>query len=131
MVLLSLANEAKFLRRGMMHCRFCLIRAAVLMSIGGLCDHSLRRRICEHVHESDLRCVLLLPWCTTADTSPETFRLKTIPVIYGIHGLRRVGPRLDGGLFSTLALPYWGLIGVGVLSAWFHATLNYHSQMGE
>jgi dihydroceramidase len=52
-------------------------------------------------------------------------------VIYGVHGLRRVGPRNDGGLFSTLALPYWGLIGVGVLSAWFHATLHYHSQMGE
>ncbi|KAF1972905.1 alkaline ceramidase-like protein [Bimuria novae-zelandiae CBS 107.79] len=52
-------------------------------------------------------------------------------VIYGINGLRRVGPRKDGGLFSTLAFPYWGLIGVGVLSAWFHATLNYHSQMGD
>jgi dihydroceramidase len=54
-----------------------------------------------------------------------------LSVIYGIHGLRRVGPRKDGGLFSTLAFPYWGLIGVGVLSAWFHATLKYHSQMGE
>ncbi|KAL5450550.1 hypothetical protein PMIN07_000112 [Paraphaeosphaeria minitans] len=52
-------------------------------------------------------------------------------VIYGIHGLRRVSPRKDGGLSSTLAFPYWGLIGVGVLSAWFHATLNYHSQMGD
>ncbi|KAF2447737.1 alkaline ceramidase family protein [Karstenula rhodostoma CBS 690.94] len=52
-------------------------------------------------------------------------------VIYGIYGLRRVGPHKDGGLFSTLASPYWGLIGVGVLSAWFHATLKYHSQMGD
>ncbi|KAF2031942.1 alkaline ceramidase family protein [Setomelanomma holmii] len=52
-------------------------------------------------------------------------------VIYGLHGLRRVGPRKDGGLISTLAFPYWGLIGVGVLSAWFHATLKYHSQMGD
>lgn len=52
-------------------------------------------------------------------------------VIYGIHGLRRVQPRKDGGLLSTLAFPYWGLIGVGVLSAWFHATLKYHSQMGD
>jgi dihydroceramidase len=52
-------------------------------------------------------------------------------VIYGTHGLRRVQPRKDGGLFSTLAFPYWGLIGVGVLSAWFHATLKYHSQMGD
>jgi dihydroceramidase len=52
-------------------------------------------------------------------------------VIYGTQGLRRVGPRPDGGLFSTLAFPYWALIGVGVLSAWFHATLKYHSQMGD
>jgi hypothetical protein len=52
-------------------------------------------------------------------------------VVYGAHGLRRVQPREDGGLFSTLAFPYWGLIGVGVLSAWFHATLKYHSQMGD
>ncbi|KAF2740032.1 alkaline ceramidase-like protein [Polyplosphaeria fusca] len=52
-------------------------------------------------------------------------------VIYGTRGLIRVQPRKDGGLFSTLAFPYWGLIGVGVLSGWYHATLNYHSQMGD
>jgi dihydroceramidase len=52
-------------------------------------------------------------------------------VIYGAHGLRRVQPRSDGGLLSTLAFPYWGLIGVGLLSAWFHSTLKYHSQMGD
>jgi dihydroceramidase len=34
-------------------------------------------------------------------------------------------------LLSTLAFPYWGLIGVGLLSAWFHSTLKYHSQMGD
>jgi dihydroceramidase len=53
------------------------------------------------------------------------------PVIYGLHGLRRVRPKPTGGLLSTLAFPYWGLIGVGLLSAWFHATLKYHSQMGD
>ncbi|CAO2650588.1 Nn.00g018800.m01.CDS01 [Neocucurbitaria sp. VM-36] len=52
-------------------------------------------------------------------------------IIYGLHGLRRVQPKQDGGLFSTLAFPYWGLIGVGALSGWFHATLKYHSQMGD
>lgn len=52
-------------------------------------------------------------------------------MIYGVHGLRRVQPRKDGGLWSTLAFPYWGLIGVGLLSMWFHATLKYHSQMGK
>jgi dihydroceramidase len=58
--------------------------------------------------------------------------LSQLPtVIYGAQGLSRVRHRKDGGLFSTLAFPYWGLIGVGVLSAWFHATLKYHSQMGD
>jgi hypothetical protein len=38
--------------------------------------------------------------------------------------------RDDGGIFSTLSMPYWGLVGVGVLSGWYHMTLNYHSQMG-
>lgn len=52
-------------------------------------------------------------------------------VIYGAHGLRRIRPHKDGGLLSTLALPYWGLISVGLLSGWFHATLKYHSQMGD
>jgi dihydroceramidase len=42
-----------------------------------------------------------------------------------------VAPKKDGGVFSTLALPYWGLVGVGLLSAWFHTTLKYHSQMGD
>ena len=53
-----------------------------------------------------------------------------LPVIYGAIGLVRIQPRKDGGLLSTHAFPYWGLIGVGILSAWFHATLKYHSQMG-
>ncbi|KAF2463199.1 alkaline ceramidase-like protein [Lindgomyces ingoldianus] len=52
-------------------------------------------------------------------------------IIYGIHGIRRVQPREDGGLFSTLAFPYWGLVGVGILSGYYHATLKYHSQMGD
>ncbi|KAJ4367522.1 hypothetical protein N0V83_007105 [Neocucurbitaria cava] len=52
-------------------------------------------------------------------------------IIYGLHGLRRVRPKPDGGLLSTLAFPYWGLIGVGLLSGYYHATLKYHSQMGD
>ena len=63
-------------------------------------------------------------------TNRESLHFGKI-VIYGIHGLRRVSPKPEGGLISTLAFPYWGLIGVGVLSAWFHATLKYHSQMGD
>ncbi|KAF2657494.1 alkaline phytoceramidase [Lophiostoma macrostomum CBS 122681] len=52
-------------------------------------------------------------------------------IIYGAHGIRRVAQRADGGIFSTLSFPYWGLVGVGVLSGWYHMTLNYHSQMAD
>lgn len=62
---------------------------------------------------------------------PHEYCSLRFAVIYGLHGLRRVQPRKDGGLWSTLAFPYWGLIGVGLLSMWFHATLKYHSQMGR
>jgi hypothetical protein len=57
--------------------------------------------------------------------------LTVSAVVYGVYGLRRVQSQKDGGLWSTLAFPYWGLIGVGLLSMWFHATLKYHSQMGK
>lgn len=57
---------------------------------------------------------------------------NAIYVIYGIHGLRRVRSHPSGSSYlSALSFPYWGLIGVGLLSAYFHATLKYHSQMGD
>ena len=49
---------------------------------------------------------------------------------YAIHGIRRY-KRQDVGMFSPVNLPYWGLIGIGVFSAIYHATLKYHTQMGE
>ncbi|KAH7130607.1 alkaline ceramidase-like protein [Dendryphion nanum] len=52
-------------------------------------------------------------------------------IFYGACGIRRVRSRKDGGIFSTLAFPYWALAGVGLLSGWFHMTLNFHSQMGD
>lgn len=52
-------------------------------------------------------------------------------VIYGLHGIRRICLKQNGSLFSSLTFSYWGLIGVGLLSGWFHSTLKYHSQMGD
>lgn len=52
-------------------------------------------------------------------------------VIYGVAGLLRIRNHKRGDLLSLVTLPYWGLISVGVLSGWFHATLKYHSQMGD
>jgi hypothetical protein len=48
------------------------------------------------------------------------------PVIYAYHGLKRqpASTPLD------MKLPYIGLAFVGILSAIFHAVLNYHTQMG-
>ena len=62
---------------------------------------------------------------------PRKNYLNCSTVIYGVNGLRRVARRKDGGLLSTLASSYWGLVGVGLLSGWYHATLKYHSQMGD
>ncbi|OAL50594.1 alkaline phytoceramidase [Pyrenochaeta sp. DS3sAY3a] len=52
-------------------------------------------------------------------------------VIYGLHGIRRICFKQNKSLFSALTFSYWGLIGVGLLSGWFHSTLKYHSQMGD
>jgi dihydroceramidase len=93
----------------------------------GLHHHAIYWRIHQHAHEHDLR----LDSPITTWSSTKTILTQSTPVVYGAQGLRRVQPRQDGGLFSTLAFPYWGLIGVGVLSAWFHSTLKYHSQMGD
>jgi dihydroceramidase len=91
----------------------------------GLHHHTLHWRIHQHPHEHHLRSV-------TTPINPSSHKLTFPPtVIYGLHGLRRVAPKPSGGLLSTLAFPYWGLISVGLLSAWFHATLKYHSQMGD
>lgn len=49
-------------------------------------------------------------------------------VCYGIHGIRRY-KRQNVGLFATVNLPYWGLIGVGTFSSLYHSTLKYHTQM--
>lgn len=70
------------------------------------------------------------PFCDEEDSRAKK-QHQRCAVIYGAYGLRRVRPHKDGGLWSTLAFPYWGLVGVGVLSMWFHATLKYHSQMGK
>jgi dihydroceramidase len=96
---------------------------AELTYFKGLQHHTVHWRIREHAYQHHI-------WYVSPKQSNSIYtNINT--VIYGVHGLRRIYPKPDGGLISTLAFPYWGLIGVGLLSAWFHATLKYHSQMGD
>ncbi|KAJ5673527.1 hypothetical protein N7507_002654 [Penicillium longicatenatum] len=48
-------------------------------------------------------------------------------IFYAIYGLRQLQQKRQLG-FSR-ALPYWGLMAVGVCSATFHISLQYHTQM--
>ncbi|KIV99578.1 uncharacterized protein PV09_08755 [Verruconis gallopava] len=51
-------------------------------------------------------------------------------VLYGYHGIRRCR-RQNLGLFSPVNWTYWALVGVGLFSALYHASLKYHTQMGD
>lgn len=48
-------------------------------------------------------------------------------IIYGIYGLRKLQQR--GIRDVSRAIPYWGLISVGLCSTAFHVSLKYHTQM--
>lgn len=53
-----------------------------------------------------------------------------VTVGYGIYGISRY-KRQDVGIFSAPNLSYWALIGVGIFSGLYHATLKYHTQMSD
>ncbi|KAJ5469926.1 hypothetical protein N7530_007283 [Penicillium desertorum] len=53
---------------------------------------------------------------------------NVVYIIYGIYGLRQLR-REDKYGDSLRALPYWGLIAVGLCSFAFHLSLKYHTQM--
>jgi dihydroceramidase len=48
---------------------------------------------------------------------------------YGLLGVYR-HKRQNVGPFSVVNLPYWGLMGIGICSGLYHATMKYHTQMG-
>ncbi|KAL3458738.1 ceramidase [Aspergillus heterothallicus] len=52
-----------------------------------------------------------------------------IYVIYGVYGLRQLRRKANRNIDPLRALPYWGLIGVGLCSFAFHVSLKYHTQM--
>ncbi|KAB8264610.1 alkaline phytoceramidase [Aspergillus pseudonomiae] len=54
---------------------------------------------------------------------------KIPEVIYGLYGLRQLRRKADTHGDSLRALPYWGLIAVGLCSFAFHLSLKYHTQM--
>ncbi|THC96212.1 hypothetical protein EYZ11_004290 [Aspergillus tanneri] len=48
-------------------------------------------------------------------------------VFYAIYGLYKLRQKSNTGFIRVL--PYWGLMTVGVCSAIYHASLQYHTQM--
>ncbi|KAL5362645.1 ceramidase [Aspergillus floccosus] len=55
---------------------------------------------------------------------------NVVYIIYGIYGLRHLRRKVDIHDESSFrALPYWGLIAVGLCSFAFHVSLKYHTQM--
>ncbi|KAJ5883004.1 alkaline ceramidase family protein [Penicillium subrubescens] len=48
-------------------------------------------------------------------------------VLYAIYGLRQLRRKSNVDFFR--ALPYWGLMAVGICSGIFHTSLHYHTQM--
>ncbi|KAE8376683.1 ceramidase [Aspergillus bertholletiae] len=48
-------------------------------------------------------------------------------IFYAIHGLRKLRQKQNCDTFR--AIPYWGLMAVGICSAAFHISLKYHTQM--
>ncbi|PKY04679.1 alkaline phytoceramidase [Aspergillus campestris IBT 28561] len=54
---------------------------------------------------------------------------NVIYIIYGIYGLRQLRQNANKYVDPLRALPYWGLIAVGLCSFAFHASLKYHTQM--
>ncbi|KAE8164844.1 ceramidase [Aspergillus tamarii] len=48
-------------------------------------------------------------------------------ILYAIYGLRKLRRRSSYDIFR--AIPYWGLMAVGICSAAFHISLKYHTQM--
>jgi dihydroceramidase len=61
----------------------------------------------------------LFVWCRTL----------TSIVIYAIHGIRSLRQKKNASAFR--AIPYWGLMAVGICSAAFHGSLKYHTQMSK
>lgn len=56
-------------------------------------------------------------------------RILIIVVIYAIHGIRSLRQKKHVSTFR--AIPYWGLMAVGICSAAFHGSLKYHTQMSK
>ncbi|KAJ5184837.1 alkaline phytoceramidase, partial [Penicillium cf. griseofulvum] len=54
---------------------------------------------------------------------------NVIYIIYGVYGLRQLRSKANKNSDPLRALPYWGLIAVGLCSFAFHLSLKYHTQM--
>ncbi|GLA61258.1 hypothetical protein AtubIFM55763_006428 [Aspergillus tubingensis] len=54
---------------------------------------------------------------------------NVVYILYAIYGINRLRRQSNEDVFR--ALPYWGLMGVGIASAAFHMNLKYHTQMSQ
>ncbi|OJJ32502.1 hypothetical protein ASPWEDRAFT_175783 [Aspergillus wentii DTO 134E9] len=48
-------------------------------------------------------------------------------ILYALYGIHRLRQKANSNILR--ALPYWGLMGVGICSGIFHTSLKYHTQM--
>lgn len=56
-------------------------------------------------------------------------RILTNIVVYAMHGIRSLRQKKNASAFR--AIPYLGLMAVGICSAAFHGSLKYHTQMSK
>ncbi|KAJ5359640.1 ceramidase [Penicillium cataractarum] len=66
-------------------------------------------------------------WGPPSSKSKSVCYSCSVNLIYAIYGLRQLRQKLNVDFFR--ALPYWGLMAVGICSGIFHTSLQYHTQM--
>ncbi|KAJ5786763.1 uncharacterized protein N7503_011975 [Penicillium pulvis] len=97
---------------------------------------SSKANFCEEVanphrlmlHEADSHFYRLQDYVVTRYVAEFINSLTNLCyIIYAIYGLRQLQQKRN--VEFARAIPYWGLMAVGICSAAFHISLQYHTQM--